>query len=168
MEAFEALYSQYGGLVLRTAYLITGDREEANDVFQEVFISIWKSRQTFDPRRGAFATWLHRITVNQCAQKQRKKKPAHFSLEQNNLDLPDSQYHSSAEEAVVSKWEYDRLVKALNSMDSKHRSVLALRYFNDLSYDEIAKVLNIPLGTVKSRIHQALLSLREQVGLQQG
>jgi len=58
-------------------------------------------------------------------------------------------------------------MKAMNALDSKHRSVLVLRYFNDLSYDEIAQVMGIPLGTVKSRISQALRSLRAQMSIQQ-
>jgi len=168
MVAFEALFRQHERLVFRTAYLITGDKEEAEDVLQEVFVSVWKSRHTFNPTRGKLTTWLHRITVNQCARKRRKKQLAFLSLEERRLDLPDTKRRELPEEVCVTKWEYERLMKALNSLGSKHRPVLVLRYFNDLSYDEIAQVLGIPLGTVKSRINQALRSLREQLAIQQG
>lgn len=168
MSAFEALFQQYQGLVFKTAYLMTGNKEEAKDVLQEVFVSVWKSRHTFNPRKGKLTTWLHRITVNQSLSRQRKRQPTFLSLEERSLDLPDMKCQELSEEALVTKWEYERLIKAVNSLDGKHRSVLVLRYFNDLSYVEIAQVVDIPLGTVKSRINQALRSLREQLGVQQG
>ena len=71
--AFETLFNQYGKLVFRTAYLITGSKEEADDTLQEVFLSVWKSRHTFNSTRAKFSTWLRRITVNQCASQHRKK-----------------------------------------------------------------------------------------------
>ena len=164
--AFEALFRQYENLVFRTAYLMTGRREEADDVLQEVFVTVWKYRHTFNPTRGKITTWLHRITVNQCAKRYRKREPALVSLEEKSLDLPTTKHQEQPEEALVSKWEYERLLNAMNTLHHKHRSVLVLRYFNDLSYDEIGQVVGIPLGTVKSRINQALKSLREQLSIQ--
>lgn len=67
------------------------------------------------------------------------------------------------EELLMSKWEYERTIEAVNSLDGKHRSVLILRHFSDLSYDEIAQVLDIPLGTVKSRLNQAIGTLRREL-----
>jgi len=168
MSAFEALFQQYQGLVFKTAYLMTGNKEEAEDILQEVFVSVWKFRHTFNATKGKLTTWLHRITVNQCIGKHRKKQPALLSLEEASLDLPDMKRQELPEEALVSKWEYERLMRAMNSLDSKHRPVLVLRYFDGLSYGEIAQVVDIPLGTVKSRINQALRSLREQLSIQQG
>jgi RNA polymerase sigma-70 factor (ECF subfamily) len=159
--AFESLFRQYEKLVFRTAYLITGDAEIAGDIMQEVFISVWKSRHTFNPRIAKFTTWLHRITVNKCSKKHGRKKPVSVSLEDaesKGLQMP----HNSElpEEILISKEEYGNLMKALNSLDVKHRSILVLRFFNELSLDEIAMVAEIPLGTVKSRLHYALKSLR--------
>ena len=165
MDAFEALFRQHERLVFSNAYLITGSKEEAEDVLQEVFFSVWKSRHTFNPEKGKLTTWLHRITVNQCMRRQRKKQPAVRSLD--SLEPRERQRLEGREEVLVNYQKYDRLLEAMNSLDSKHRSVLVLRYFNDLSYDEVAQALSIPLGTVKSRINQALRSLREQVGTQQ-
>lgn len=71
-DAFEALFRQYEKLVFRTAYLIVGDVEKARDIMQEVFVSVWKSRHTFNPEKGKFTTWLHRITVNKCSSRQSK------------------------------------------------------------------------------------------------
>jgi len=161
--ASEALYEQYKNLVFKNAYLITGSREEAQDILQEVFVSVWKSRQTFNPDKGKLTTWLHRITVNKCLERKRKKKLTFVSLEK--VDLPQTQ---SSDEVLVSRQEYERLIEAMNTLETKHRVVLVLRYFNDLSYEEIAQTVGVPLGTVKSRINQALKLLRGQLNTQRG
>jgi len=162
VNAFETLYRQYEKLVFRTAYLITGSKEAAEDALQEVFVSVWRSRHTYDPGKGKLTTWLHRITVNQCSKKKPGKTPATVSLEEKGVDLPEVK-RSQPDDILVSKLEYDRLLRAMDALDTKHRSVLVLRYFNDLSYQEIAEALEIPLGTVKSRLNQSLRYLKEQM-----
>ena len=167
VSAFEAIFQDYRKMVFKTAYLMTGRKEEAEDILQEVFVSVWRSRSTFNPRKGKLSTWIYRITVNQCLSWRRRKKPALLSLEEKNIDLLDTKPTKQPEEILVTRLEYEKLLKAMNALDSRHRSVLVLRYFNDLSYDEIAQVIGIPLGTVKSRINQALKSLRVQMNTQQ-
>lgn len=162
MAAFEALFRCYEKLVFKTAYLITGSRDRAEDVLQEVFIAVWNSRRTYDPNKGKLTTWLHRITVNQCSKGKTRKEPATVPLEEKEMDAVGTR-HSQPDDILVSKLEYDKLLQAMDSLDTKHRSVLVLRYFNDLSYQEIAESLGIPLGTVKSRINQSLQYLRGQV-----
>jgi RNA polymerase sigma factor (sigma-70 family) len=161
VHAFETLFRQYEKLVFRTAFLITGSKEAAEDALQEVFISVWKSRHTYDPKKGKLTTWLHRITVNQCSKKKLGETPAIVSLEEKGIELPEMKHESKPEEVVITKTEYDRLLKTMNTLDIKHRSVLVLRYFNELSYNEIAEALEIPLGTVKSRLNQSLKYLKE-------
>jgi len=163
VNAFETLFRQYERLVFRTAYLITGSKEAAEDALQEVFVSVWKSRHTYDPNRGKLTTWLHRITVNQCSKKKPVKTLATVSLEEKGIDLPEMKQQSQPEDVLINKLEYDRLLRVMDKLDTKHRSVLVLRYFNDLSYQEIAEALEIPLGTVKSRLNQSLRYLKEQM-----
>jgi len=163
VDAFETLYRQYEKLVFRTAYLITGSKEMAEDTLQEVFISMWKSRHTYDPNKGKLITWLHRITVNQCSKRKTRKIPVTISLEEKGIDLPETKQRSKPEDILISKLEYDQLIRTMDKLDIKHRSVLVLRYFNDLSYQEIAEALDIPLGTVKSRLNQSLRYLRERM-----
>ena len=163
VNAFETLYRQYEKLVFRTAYLITGSKEAAEDALQEVFVSVWRSRHTYDPSKGKLTTWLHRITVNQCSSGKARKAPAAVSLEEKGIDLPERKYSYQPEDMLINKMEYDRLLRAMDSLDTKHRSILVLRYFNGLSYQEIAETLEIPLGTVKSRLNQSLRHLKEQM-----
>jgi RNA polymerase sigma factor (sigma-70 family) len=163
ISAFETLYRQYEKLVFRTAYLITGNKETAEDALQEVFVSVWRSRHTYDPSKGKLTTWLHRITVNECLRKKSGKALTAISLEEKGVDLPDMKNQSQPEEISITRMEYDRLLRAMDALDTKHRSVLVLRYFNDLSYQEIAEALEVPLGTVKSRLNQSLKYLKEQM-----
>ena len=163
ISAFEALFRQYEKLVYRTAFLITGSREASEDVLQEVFISVWRSRHTYDPNKGKLTTWLHRITVNECLRKKRAGISVTVSIEGKGVDPPDMKRESRPDEISITRIEYDRLLRAMSALDTRHRSVLVLRYFNDLSYREIADALEIPLGTVKSRLNQSLKYLKEQM-----
>jgi len=137
VDAFEILFRQHERLVLRTAYLITGNRDAAEDILQEVFISVWKSRHTYDPNKGKLTTWLHRITVNECSRKKAGKTPSFISLEVE-IDLPAMKHQFQPEEISITREEYAQLLKAMDALDTGHRSVLVLRYFDDLSYQEIA------------------------------
>ena len=157
MAAFETFFRENERAVFRNAYLITGNREDAEDVLQDVFTSVWKSRHTYDANKGKLSTWLHRITVNECFRRRHKDRPSMFRVDpeeiafagqaQQRPDIPD----------------FEALTEAMNTLDPRHRAVLVLRYFNDLSYDEIASALQVPLGTVKSRINHALKRLRDKM-----
>jgi RNA polymerase sigma-70 factor (ECF subfamily) len=142
--------------------LIVGSKEAAEDVLQEVFTSVWRFRESFNPEKAKLTTWLHRITLNECVKHHRKNIT---DVDLEGLDFPENANHQP-EEILITKCEYEQFQKALASIDKKHRTVLVLRYFNDLSYLEIAEVLSIPLGTVKSRLNQAVTSLREYVTLE--
>ena len=152
-EAFAALFEQYKNLVYKTAYLILGDAHEAEDALQEVFLLVHKSLTSFDARKGAFTTWLHRITLNFCLNQHRRRRN-HSSLEDDSptltTDFPSTRL---AEE--------DSLWQAARSLSDKQQAVLILRYYWELPYAEIASILDVPLGTVKSRLDLALKTLRK-------
>lgn len=157
-EAFEALFYQYKDTVYNTAYLIMGNSEDAEDIVQEVFVKVYSKASTFQAGRGSIDAWLHRITVNQCIDERRKKRPvsSHNEIELRGTDS-DILLKSIIEEERREVWE------ALKSLDKKHRLVLVLRYYEELPYEEIAERLSIPLGTVKSRINKALGTLRKKL-----
>jgi len=158
IPAFEELFRRHEKVVFRNAYLITGNRQDAEDVLQNVFASVWKSRHTFDPDKGKISTWLHRITLNECFRKRRQEHPA---MALDGIDVPDR--GQRVQESLEEQEEYGRVIEALGRLDGKHRAVLVLRYFNDLSYEEIAGAVGVPLGTVKSRINHALKMLRARL-----
>jgi RNA polymerase sigma-70 factor (ECF subfamily) len=167
VDNFEAIFRQYKDMVYKTAYLILGDAHRAEDVLQEVFIKVHKSLDTFDSQKGAFSTWLRRITVNQCVTERRNRHLPSLSLslerlEEEGFDLEgaDSQ---RPEELAVKREESQRIQRAMKTLDRKHRAVVTLKYSNELSYEEIAQVLSIPLGTVKSRLNTAIRVLRQEL-----
>ena len=159
MAAFEELFRKHHRTVFRTAYLMAGSKEEAEDILQEVFLSVWRSRGTFDPARSRLSTWLNRITMNECISDHHGKDKHAISLEGLDFAEPDCR---QPEEILITKAEYEKLLAALAEMDKKHRAVLVLRYFNDMPYAEIGEALGIPLGTVKSRLNQGLSCLKEK------
>jgi RNA polymerase sigma-70 factor (ECF subfamily) len=153
-EAFAILFERYKNLVYKTAYLMLGERTEAEDALQEVFVQVYKSLSGFDPRKAAFTTWLHRVTFNHCLNHRRKKRPFTLPLEDIS-PLLKSGFPSTqlAEEEI--------LQQAIGKLTDKQRAVVTLRYFWDLPYSEIAQILDVPLGTVKSRLDLALKTLRK-------
>ena len=164
MEDFAALFERYKNLVYRTAFLMLGDAAEAEEALQEVFVRVYRSRAEYDPQRGAFTTWLHRITLNYCLGTQRKRRLPSVDLE--------SQGRAPAGEAVEAgharRSERREVRQALKSLSDKQRAVVVLRYYHDLPYAEIAEALKIPLGTVKSRLDLALRTLRRKLDREDG
>jgi len=151
-EAFAALFEQYKNLVYKTAYLILGDAHEAEDALQEVFLLVHRSLTTFDARKGAFTTWLHRITLNFCLNHRRRK---------NHPALEDVQPSPATHFPGAQLAEEDALWRATRSLSDKQQAVVILRYYWELPYAEIASILEVPLGTVKSRLDLALKTLRK-------
>ena len=153
-EAFALLFEQYKNLVYKTAYLMLGESVEAEDALQEIFVRVYQSLSGFDPAKAKFTTWIYRVTFNYCLNHRRKKRPFTLPLETISPALK-SEFPSArlAEEEL--------LQQAIERLTDKQCAVVILRYFWDLPYAEIAQILDIPLGTVKSRIDLALKTLRK-------
>lgn len=169
VDAFEALVSQYERKVYNLAYRLTGNPEDASDLAQEAFVRVYQSLADF---RGdsSFATWLYRIVSNACRDELRRRQRQRTVP----LDLPvDSedgemvrQYadDSDGPDQTLERRELQRLVReTIETLDEDHRQVLILRDFQDLSYQDIAELLNVSLGTVKSRINRARNALKEKL-----
>ncbi len=156
-EAFGLLFEKYKNLVYRTTYLTLGTAADAEDILQEVFLQVHRSLEGYDPGRGAFSTWLYRITVNRCLN-WRRSRPFTDSLEELGEDgagsagLPPDRYA-----------EDDCVRRALDRLSRKLRVVVILRHYWGLSYAEIAEIMDVPLGTVKSRLNLALRLMRDDL-----
>lgn len=157
--AFAVLFDQYKNLVYKTAYLMLGSTEDAEDALQEVFLQVHRSLARFDPTKGNFTTWLHRLTVNHCLNRRRKSRLAPLPLD--DAVLPSlSQRGPSPDDQMD---EREALRHALAQLTEKQRTLVILRYYGGLSYAEIAQVLDIPTGTVRSRLNQATRMLRKRM-----
>lgn len=159
-EAFAELFHRYKNLVYKTAYLMLGSASEAEDMLQEVFLEVHHALPSYNPARAAFTTWLYRITVNDCLNWQRKRRLKLIPLELLSAVSPHS-LEAPREERLG---EDDAVWQAIGKLNPKLRTVVVLRYYWDLSYAEITQILNLPLGTVKSRLNRALLTLRDDLG----
>jgi RNA polymerase sigma-70 factor (ECF subfamily) len=154
-RAFERLFDEHKNLVYKTAYLILDDPSEAEDALQEIFLRAYRYLGRYDPSKGAFTTWIYRISVNHCLSQRRRL--ARFLPWRERID-------ASVDATIEDDFaESQRLQNALTELSPKLRAILVLRFFLDLSYAEMAQVLEIPLGTVKSRLHLALSKARQEL-----
>ncbi len=159
-EAFKRLFEQYKNLVYRTALLMLDNPLDADDALQEVFLRMHRSLSTYRPDKGAFSTWIYRITVNYCLNLRRMRQPASISIEE--VEPPGDTDHRQMERRLV---EDEILHQALRSLSDKLRIVLVLRYYWELPSAEVAQILDIPVGTVKSRLDLALKTLQKHFKL---
>jgi RNA polymerase sigma-70 factor (ECF subfamily) len=167
-EAFGLLFEEYKNLVYRTTYLTLGTAAEADDILQEVFLQVHRSLDGYDPARGAFSTWLYRITVNRCLNWRRGRRRTESLEELAGTDLADAADHAAPDAPSVRPHadrydEDDSVRRALDRLSRKLRVVVILRHYWDLSYAEIAEIMDLPLGTVKSRLNLAMRQMRDDL-----
>ena len=154
-KAFSDLFEKYKNLVYKTAFLMYGSQEDADEALQEVFIQVYRFLPGYDPQRSAMTTWLHRITINCCLVNKRKHTIPVEPLE----DVGIPALEEPVENRVQASIDRQTVRLAIMALSDKQRAVIVLRYYWDLPYKEIAQILTIPLGTVKSRIDLALKTL---------
>lgn len=157
--AFEQIFHAHKNLVFKTAYLMLGNLQESEDALQEVFVDVHRSLRTYAPEKAAFTTWLYRITVNYCLSWKRKARFLFLAFDDVSINLADA----SQSDHEWRTEEFDAVWKAIRKLGAKQRAVLVMRFYGDLSYAEMATVLDIPIGTVKSRMNQALMGLRAEL-----
>ena len=159
--AFEQLMLRHQRYVFNLAYRVLGDRSEAEDVTQETFLRAWRGLSRF---RGEarFTTWLYRIAHNLCLNRLPGLRRRLLQTEPPDEWLPDPAPHP---EAVAERRERLAFLHTqLEQLPEHYRLVLTLRYLQGFSYAEIAAILNVPLGTVKTHIHRARRLLRDRMG----
>lgn len=160
--AFEMLVEQYTPVVYRTAIRMTGARH-AEDVTQEVFLQLYKSIPAFR-RQSSFSTWLYRLVFNVCSNHRRRtireeQKTQVFS-EPDSVCAPAQ---DDPEKSVMDKCVKQELMKAVENLPEKLKTVIILRDFEGLSYEDMARVLGCPVGTVRSRLHHATQELAQKL-----
>ena len=164
-RAFDALFHQYKDMVFRTALLMAGDAYQAEDVLQEAFVKVYKSKDKFEGDESSFRRWLYRITINICIDGRRRKPTLLFSLE----EVGEDGFEPVETGSTCAKFEdRDAIWQAMRPLDGKHRLVVILKYFHELPYEEIAQILDIPVGTVKSRLNTAIRTLRRVLVNEEG
>lgn len=157
MADFDALFDEYSDKVYGLAYRLMGNRDDAMDISQEVFVKIFRNLKAFKGE-SALATWIYRIAYNTCMDELRRRKIKQVSI----VDKPDLVDDNISVEEIYEADERKKAVhNALYKLDDDQRAVIVMRDIQGLSYEEIADVLQCPLGTVKSRLSRARLNLKE-------
>ena len=156
-EAFATLVVRYQKPMYNAAFWVLRNAEDASDVTQDVFLRVAERCNDYDPKYRFFS-WIYRITVNE-ALNFRRRQAREDELD-DDVDIPAAE--SANPEWQVAEGQQSRRVRAaLMSMSTNDRMVLTLRHFSELSYEEIAQVLDIDDKTVKSRLYEARLRLRD-------
>ncbi len=162
--ALSTLYDRYSRTVFGVGLKLLGDRSLAEELVQEVFLKVWRSAHTFDPSRGAFSTWLYRVTRNVALDLYRKHTRRIRPVPDGDAQMSASEDSSPGPQQIADdSWLSWRISRALEGLSAVHREVIELAYFQQLSQSEISEQTGIPLGTVKTRTSSALKHLR--VGL---
>jgi len=167
LRAFEELVSSYEKKIYNYCLRMTNSREDAEDLTQEVFVRVYKNIKSF--KGGSqLSTWIYRIAHNICIDRYRKSKASVVSLNQpkgeddeREIDLPSGS--PSPEEHVIRSEQQKLLLKCISRLKPEYQTVIILRDIQHFSYEEIAGILNLPLGTVKSHINRARAALRDAV-----
>jgi RNA polymerase sigma-70 factor (ECF subfamily) len=159
ISALGILYERYGEVVYRLSLRILNNSQEAEDLTQEVFLTLWRNK-AYDPKRGSMLAFLNTLTRSKSIDRYRQRQAQWRSLEKlgkSNSPEPRNDLMSKLALQETSR----QMQEAMTTLSTSQRMVLEKAYFDGLSQSEIAKDLNIPLGTVKTHKRNALLKLRE-------
>ena len=162
-RAFELLYDRHGGAAFSLAYRMVGDRVMAEDVSQEAFLSIWRSRMRYDPARGSVRTWVLGIVHNRTIDALRRG--ASYERRREDLDGVEEGFESAERTDVEAarREEAHNVRSALDTLPADQRRTIELAYFGGFSHSQIAELLDEPIGTIKGRMRLGLDKLRDQL-----
>jgi RNA polymerase sigma-70 factor (ECF subfamily) len=162
-QAFGRLMERYQDRLYNTMVHVVGCPDEAEDVVQEAFVQVFLKLDTF---RGdsAFYPWLYRIAFNQSVSHRRRKKP--WASVEDTRQATGDEPLDAAElpgDRLLREERADQLRRALASLREEHRAILVLREIEGCCYETISQILDLPVGTVRSRLHRARLQLRDRL-----
>jgi len=159
-RAFELLYDRHGGASFSLAYRMVGDRVTAEDISQEAFLSIWRSRARYQPDRGSVRTWVLGIVHHRAIDALRRNL-VHERRRSSAEGIEERHEAPELTDVEVARREDARLVRAaLSVLPNEQCRVIELAYFGGFSHSQIAEMLHMPIGTVKGRMRLGLDKLR--------
>ncbi len=160
LDAFEAFFERHRGLIHRTAYGLTGDRQVAEEILQDTFLRAYRHRNTLRTDISP-VPWLHRVALNLCYSRLSRRKLAVEPIGETTQEVRDAG-PGPADQAEREELR-TTIRTAIAALPPKHQSVIVLYYLHGMALQETAQALGIALGTVKSRLHYALAGLRHHL-----
>lgn len=162
-DAFARMYDELSPAVHGLVCRVLRDPAQSEEVTQEVFVEAWRTATRFDPTRGTARTWLltlaHRRAIDRVRSSQRSRDRELADAADTSTAGPDR-----PDDIVTARFERAEVIDALESLGDKHREAVELAFFDGLTHTQIAEKLDMPLGTVKTRIRAGLLRLRDVLG----
>ena len=165
-QAYVELVNRYRDRLMNFVYRFTSDSEQSEDIVQETLIKLYTHKHYYK-KIAKFSTWIYTIAANYAKTELRKKKNrkitnlSQMSSDEKDYDLPSVQ--PDTDQLIESEYLEKRIQSAINTLPLHFKTVIVLRDIQELSYDEISNIVEVPLGTVKSRINRARLQLQKDL-----
>lgn len=166
LQAFDVLVHRYKDQLLNYVFRFVGNRVDAEDIVQETFLRVYKNKHYYK-EIAKFSTWVYTIAGNLAKTELRRRKRrklfsvSNFVNEERDFDIPDP--NRSPDQRVDGALKDEIIQKAIDKLPAKFKEVIILRDIQEFAYEEISEILNIPLGTVKSRVNRGRLKLQEDL-----
>ena len=163
-RAFGALYDQVSPRVFGLIRRVLKDQAQSEEVTQEVFLEIWQTATRFDPNKGAATTWIltmaHRRAVDRVRSSQSSRN------RDTRIGIRDySPDYDNVAETIEVRIEHERVQKAMSRLTELQRQAVSLAYYGGYSHSEVAEMLSVPIGTVKTRLRDGMIRLRDELGV---
>ena len=160
--AFEYLYDNYSAALNGIIFRIVNDEDTSNDILQDVFVKIWQNFSSYDATKGRLFTWMANIARNASIDYTRS---GNFKISNKIQNVDDSVSKINTLMSTSSRVDHIGIDEVVNRLKPEFRQLIDLAYFAGMTHEEISKHLNLPLGTVKTRIRSALMQLRQTLNV---
>ena len=161
--AFELVYGQLAGPAYGVARRILRDPAQSEEVAQEALLEVWRTASRFDPSKGSPAAWAMTIAHRRAVDRVRSENACSLREQKAALDLAGG--HEDVAETVTATLEHQRVRRCLDSLSELQRESIKLAYYGGYSYPQVARLLEVALGTVKTRIRDGLIRMRDCLGV---
>ena len=162
-KALEALYDRYSRQVYSLSLRMVENQSQAEEITQDVFMTVWSRGQTYHSERGPFSAWLMSVAHNRCIDelRKRRRRARYPTQDIDNLRVEPSGNSEEVADAVFNLLDREEITEALNKLPPPQKQVIVMAYFQGLTQSEISQALSTPLGTVKTRMRLGLQKMRD-------
>jgi RNA polymerase sigma factor (sigma-70 family) len=158
-QAYSHIINKYKNRLYATILRMTKNPQDAQDLVQDAFIKVYRNLDKYDAS-GSFSSWLYRVSINHCMDEFRKKR---YSTVQVEIDETKVVNREHPEVVFLKKEKSRQLERLISTLPEDERLIILLRYINEISYEEIGEMIDVPLSTVRNKLHRAKKKMRETV-----
>jgi RNA polymerase sigma-70 factor (ECF subfamily) len=163
-QAFSELYDEVAPRVFGLVKRLLRDPSQSEEVTQEIFLEIWQTAGRFDPNKGGATTWILTMAHRRAVDRVRASQASRVRDVRIGIRDMDAEYDHVAESAET-KIEHERVERAMSRLTDLQRQAIALSYYGGYSNSEVAELLHVPIGTIKTRIRDGMIRLRDELGV---